>query len=249
MAAGASVGDAVPGLMQVVQDLDPANVRVGGDTVRLAPLQAAVPDLEAASRSIDAGARALAALPSSTWLGLVDRGRDRIAADIELIRGYVNAAKRVAQVLPTMLGKRHPADVLHRLAERSRAARDRRPAGRVRHRPRVPRDAALHALLQRRDAPPARPRPPHPDRARLRARLRLRLRAVAADLHLRRLERQPALPLRRAHLAGDVGDPQRPARQRRARARPHGAQLLPQRHRSGAVAQRPDDQRRKRRHR
>ncbi|MDT4921025.1 MAG: hypothetical protein QOI15_1927 [Pseudonocardiales bacterium] len=108
MAAGAQVGDAVPGLMQVVLDLDPANLRVGGDTVRLGPLQQAVPDLEDASRRIDAGAQALAALPSSTWLGLVDRGRDRIGGDIELIRGYVDAAKRVAQVLPTMLGKDTP---------------------------------------------------------------------------------------------------------------------------------------------
>jgi hypothetical protein len=108
MAAGARVGTAVPQLMKVVADLDPAHLRVDGDTLRLAPLERAVPDLLAASRMIDAGATDIAALPSSTWLGFVDRGRDRIGADIELIRGYVAAATRVAQVLPTMLGKDRP---------------------------------------------------------------------------------------------------------------------------------------------
>ena len=108
MAAGARVGQAVPGLMQIVTALDPAHLRVSGDTLRLGPLERAVPGLEAASRTIDAGANDIAALPSSTWLGFVDRGRDRIDGDIALIRGYVDAATRVAQVLPTMLGKDRP---------------------------------------------------------------------------------------------------------------------------------------------
>src|SRR5205823_4404078 len=86
MAAGAKMSSAIPELMQVVTQLDPANLRVNGDTVRLQPLEQAVPALDDASRTIDQGASDIAALPSSTWLGLVDRGRDRIAADIELIR-------------------------------------------------------------------------------------------------------------------------------------------------------------------
>ena len=108
MAAGAQVSSSVPELMEVVGELDPANLRVNGDTLRLGPLERAAPTLAAASRTVDQGASEIAALPSSTWLGLVDRGRDRIAADIELIRGYVDAANRVAQVLPTMLGKDRP---------------------------------------------------------------------------------------------------------------------------------------------
>jgi hypothetical protein len=108
MAAGAKMSGAIPELMKVVSELDPANLRVNGDTLRLQPLEQAAPTLEDASRTIDQGASDIAALPSSTWLGIVDRGRDRIAADIELIRGYVDAASRVAQVLPTMLGKDQP---------------------------------------------------------------------------------------------------------------------------------------------
>jgi hypothetical protein len=108
MAAGAEVSDAVPELMKVASALDPANLRVGGDTLRLGPLEQSVPSLEAASRTINQGATDIAELPSSTWLGFVDRGRARVAADIELIRGYVDAASRVAQVLPTMLGSDKP---------------------------------------------------------------------------------------------------------------------------------------------
>jgi hypothetical protein len=108
MAAGDKVSSAVPELMRVVIDLDPVKLRVGGDTLRLAPLENAVPSLLDASHTIDAGASDIAALPSSTWFGFVDHGRDRIGADIELIRGYVDAATRVAQVLPTMLGSERP---------------------------------------------------------------------------------------------------------------------------------------------
>lgn len=108
MAAGARVGDAVPDLMTVVADLDPAHLRVAGDTLRLGPLERAVPYLQRAASAIDAGAGDLVDLPSNTWVGAVDRGRLRIAADIQLIRGYVDAAVRVAQVLPTMLGKDRP---------------------------------------------------------------------------------------------------------------------------------------------
>jgi hypothetical protein len=94
--------------MKVVTDLDPANLRVNGDTLRLRPLEQSAPVLEDASRTVNEGASEIAALPSSSWLGFVDRGRDRVAADIDLIRGYVDAANRVAQVLPTMLGKDRP---------------------------------------------------------------------------------------------------------------------------------------------
>jgi len=108
LAAGAQVGRAVPDLMKVVVDLSPARLRVSGDTLRLGPLERAVPHLQRASQQIDAAARDVANLPSSTWAGAVDRGRLRAAAEIDLIGGYVDAAARVAQVLPTMLGNDSP---------------------------------------------------------------------------------------------------------------------------------------------
>ncbi len=107
-AASARVGSAMPDLMHIVAALDPAKLRVSGDTLRLEPLMRAVPELERAVRTIAAGADALDKLPRSTWIGAVDDGRDRVASDIELIRGYVDAAARVAEALPTMLGQDRP---------------------------------------------------------------------------------------------------------------------------------------------
>jgi hypothetical protein len=107
-AAGAQLGAAVPQLMQVVHDLNPATLRTSGDTIRLDPLVRAVPTLRHAAAMIDQAAHSLAELPSSTWLGVVDHGRSRYASDIAIIRGYVDPAARVAQVLPTMLGKDRP---------------------------------------------------------------------------------------------------------------------------------------------
>jgi hypothetical protein len=107
-AATAEVGNAMPDLMRVVAELDPAKLRVSGNTLRLAPLVRAVPDLRRAAQVLDASATQLATLPSNTWIGAVDRGRNRVAADVDLIRGYVDAAARVAGVLPTMLGRERP---------------------------------------------------------------------------------------------------------------------------------------------
>jgi hypothetical protein len=108
MTAGAAVGGTLPGLMHVVATLDPAQLLVSGDTIRLAPLVAAVPTLQHAAAVIDANANAVQELPSSTWIGAVDSGRAKVAVDIELMRGYVDAAARVAQALPTMLGRDGP---------------------------------------------------------------------------------------------------------------------------------------------
>jgi hypothetical protein len=90
--------------MQVVHDLNPATLRTSGDTIRLDPLVRAVPTLRHAAAMIDQAAHSLAELPSNTWLGVVDHGRSRYASDIAIIRGYVDPAARVAQVLPTLLG-------------------------------------------------------------------------------------------------------------------------------------------------
>src|SRR3954470_16616416 len=108
MGAGAHAADIVPDLMKVVTKLDPGRLRTDGHTLKLAPLEQAAPPLERASRAIGSVADELATLPGSTWLGPVDSGRDRVAVDIQLIRGYVDAAARVAQVLPTMLGQDRP---------------------------------------------------------------------------------------------------------------------------------------------
>jgi hypothetical protein len=108
MAASDHIGATMPDLMHVVATLDPAKVRTSGDTVRLAPLVAAAPMLRRAADVIDAASVDMSKLPKSTWLGLADHGRSRVAADIETMRGYVDAAARVSEALPTMLGNDKP---------------------------------------------------------------------------------------------------------------------------------------------
>jgi hypothetical protein len=102
------IGSTMPDLMHVVGTLNPAKLRVSGDTIRLEPLVEAVPTLRHAAQVIDATADDIATVSGNTWFGPVNSGRNKVAADIELMRGYVDAAARVAQALPTMLGRDGP---------------------------------------------------------------------------------------------------------------------------------------------
>jgi hypothetical protein len=106
--SGAQAAGVIPDLMAVARDIDPHALRVSGDTIRIAPLARAVPTLEHASRAVTAAADSLNALPASTWLGAIDKGRNRYAHDLAVIQGYLVPAARVADVLPTMLGADKP---------------------------------------------------------------------------------------------------------------------------------------------
>lgn len=102
--SGAQAAAVIPQLMDVAHDIDPHALRVSGDTIRIAPLVRAVPVLQRASQAVTAAAASLDAVPSSTWLGAIDKGRSRYANDLAVIQGYLVPAARVAKVLPTMLG-------------------------------------------------------------------------------------------------------------------------------------------------
>jgi hypothetical protein len=108
MAASDRIAGTLPDLMHVVSTVNPAKLRTSGDTIRLAPLVAAVPTLQHAAAVVDATSKQIGELPKSTWLSAIDHGRTRVAADIEIMRGYIDAAARVADVLPTMLGRDGP---------------------------------------------------------------------------------------------------------------------------------------------
>jgi hypothetical protein len=96
---------AVPTLIQVVNLIDPARLRVNGDTVRLGPLREAAAPLQRAADEMEAASAEVAGLPGDTWLSAIDTRRFEFAAELEQIRGYVDAAARGARVLPTMLGE------------------------------------------------------------------------------------------------------------------------------------------------
>jgi hypothetical protein len=98
----------VPTLIEVAASLNPNELRTSGKTLNLAPIVAAAPKLSAASKTLDDAIRSIDKLPSSSWLGAVDGPRVRLALELHSIGGYVDAAARAADVLPSMLGENGP---------------------------------------------------------------------------------------------------------------------------------------------
>jgi hypothetical protein len=95
-------GQAVPRLLAVAKDIDPARLRADGHTIRLAPLSAAEPDLVAVDRVLGDALHRLDG--GGTWLSAFDVSRAKLRDQVSAVRGYVDAAARVARVFPTMLG-------------------------------------------------------------------------------------------------------------------------------------------------
>jgi hypothetical protein len=108
-AAGHTIAaDAVPQLISVANRIDPRRLRSSGDTIDLAPLVAAAPDLARAAGTLDGVDARMRRLPSSSWLPLADHQRATLTGLLTSVRGYVDAAARAARVLPTMLGQDGP---------------------------------------------------------------------------------------------------------------------------------------------
>lgn len=101
-------GRVVPLLIRETVLIDPTSLRVNGDTFRLDPLINALPGLREADAALVKAHKLVSDAPSSTWLSLVDRKHDTITRNIAQIEGYVAAAARASQVLPTMLGNDGP---------------------------------------------------------------------------------------------------------------------------------------------
>ncbi|MGN6605820.1 MAG: DUF4012 domain-containing protein [Jatrophihabitans sp.] len=96
--------ESIPVLVRVATAIDPATLRVGGDTVRLGPLADVARPLAEAAASLNAVERRVDALPTSSWLGPADHARASFAAQLRAVSGYVDAAARVSRILPSMLG-------------------------------------------------------------------------------------------------------------------------------------------------
>jgi hypothetical protein len=100
--------EAVPQLLRVATLIDPNALRASGNTIKIGPLATASPQLDRAAATIDAAAANLNGLSSDTWLGSVNTGRAKLAAQVASIKGYVDAAARVSKALPDMLGQDRP---------------------------------------------------------------------------------------------------------------------------------------------
>jgi hypothetical protein len=105
MSATGRVGThGIPDLLDVAAAIDPDRLRTAGNTIDTAPLIAAAPHLASAADNLNAAARQIDGLPHHTWLGAVDHPRATLSTQLQLIGGYVSAASRAAQILPSMLG-------------------------------------------------------------------------------------------------------------------------------------------------
>jgi hypothetical protein len=74
-------------------------------SVRLQPLIDAAPVLRQAEFRLQAGSEQLDRLPRHTWLGSVDRGRDRLRADLGRLSEQLRPAGQAADLLPELLGR------------------------------------------------------------------------------------------------------------------------------------------------
>ena len=95
-------------LLDVIGTLDPSKLRLHGDTINLAPIEAAAPKLALVASAIDRAQHSLNSVPSSSWLSQIDTARASMSATLDRVAGYVDAANRAAQVLPGLLGQDGP---------------------------------------------------------------------------------------------------------------------------------------------
>lgn len=101
-------GRAVPKLIDVASLLDPSRLRTSGNTIRIASLTRAGPDLVAALADFQAARADLSGLPGDTWFGPVNSLKLRLDVQLDSVGGYVEAAARATHVLPRMLGDATP---------------------------------------------------------------------------------------------------------------------------------------------
>lgn len=107
--AADQIGSAVvPQLVDIAAQLAPGKLHPTGDSIDVAPIIAAAPRLHTAAGALRSASELLAGLPSSTWLSAADQLHRTFTAQVGLVDGYVTAADRTAQVLPSMVGSSSP---------------------------------------------------------------------------------------------------------------------------------------------
>jgi hypothetical protein len=98
----------IPDLLQVAKLMDPTKLRLAGNHIDIAAMQAASPKLDSAAAVLRAAAKQVDGLPTNTWLSAVDGPRLSLASQLHSLSGYVDAAARAARIMPTMLGADGP---------------------------------------------------------------------------------------------------------------------------------------------
>jgi hypothetical protein len=101
--------EVLPPLVQASEDIDPADLRVAGDKVALAPMQRAAGALVAAREKAEAASIRLRALPRGRFvLGAVASARRELRTELDELIERVRTAEIGARLGPTMLGADGP---------------------------------------------------------------------------------------------------------------------------------------------
>jgi len=95
-------------LLDVASQIDPEKLRTTGHSVNLAPLAAASGKLKIVSVAVHRAIKILDSTPNSSWFASVDAVHASMQGLLGSVAGYVDAASRASQVLPSMLGDDGP---------------------------------------------------------------------------------------------------------------------------------------------
>ncbi|MHB8340921.1 MAG: DUF4012 domain-containing protein [Mycobacteriales bacterium] len=103
-------GNVLPALVATGDTISPGKLRVGGATLRLAPLQAAAPVLATADTEVSQALARLQRVPAAGLLGPVRRARAQLLGLLTGLGGQLDAASRFASVGPALLGAGGPRE-------------------------------------------------------------------------------------------------------------------------------------------
>ncbi|MFI8594512.1 DUF4012 domain-containing protein [Microbacterium sp. NPDC078428] len=104
--------DGVPALLDAADAVDLDSLGVTGNTVDLAPLDAARPALESADGVFSAAAERAAAIDTGWTLPIITDAVDEVRQTLEPAASTVDGLARAASLLPSMLGADGPRDYL-----------------------------------------------------------------------------------------------------------------------------------------
>jgi hypothetical protein len=102
---------AVPDLLEVAGQLDPATLRRPDGSVDLARVAAAAPAVHRAATVVSAARERIGALPG-TGIAALDTARSQLLGQLDAVNGTLRSADAAATVLPDMLGAAGPRSYL-----------------------------------------------------------------------------------------------------------------------------------------
>lgn len=103
-------GTVLPALVSTGDTIAPDQLRVGGSTLRLAPLQAAAPVLATADTQVGQALGRLQRVSTAGLLGPVSRARAQLIGLLTSLGGQLDAAARFAAAGPALLGAGGPRE-------------------------------------------------------------------------------------------------------------------------------------------